>query len=577
MSDNVKAARKNGATRTVGKCESPATSQPDIPLEVRGLSMSKSGNCTLLVTRPGASLDSALSVPLAYLADGKHALLQEFLLKHGYLDIAKTYAPREISSLLSQAALVCQAIAIDQDGLHDIQVLGKSHRIYVKGGQCHWITQKPDGAEIVLVGAAAVVCKPMKSLEQFNQGFAKVLAANPRVLAVLCFALASLLARMFNVPHLNLGIIGISSRGKSIVQKFASCLVNGRVDVLAMDATVAGLNEYMAERSDQSVFLDDAHGARAAETLIQAIMNAGNGGGRLRSKRATPGAAHEAVACSLIFSAEREITETARAGGIELNSGVFARTFELHLGRYGMFDDLGAFTDAATLAKFVKTEAPKYLGSIGGTLVAQVATNWTKTLALWPKHEAGIRAQILKQAETVDVTELNGRLLDGLTFVTFVGCLLVHFKIVEISRVEIYRAVGLLFKEHLDRLKASSSPVAGAVIDAVRHFIQINQGRFLPIAQAGDAAQPNGLAGYVKRGTEGNQVYLFFPGVFRAKFIEKFGAEAYDHLRDAGFLMSQPSRHNLTTVRIKLIGDREAKRQDFVAIRSTILYSDDAV
>lgn len=574
MSDNVKSTRKNGATRTIGKGESPATGQPDIPLEVRGLSMPKSGNCTLLVTRPGASLDSALSVPLAYLADGKHALLQEFLLKHGRLDIAKTYAPREISSFLSYAAQVCQAIAIDQDGLHDIQVLEKSHRIYVKGGQCHWITQKPEGAEIVLVGAAAVVCKPTKSLVQFNDGFAKLLTANPRVLAVLCFALASLLARLFGVPQLNLGIIGISSRGKSIVQKSASCVVNGRDEVLAMDATVAGLHEYLADRSDQAVFIDDAHGARAAEALNQSLMNTGNSGGRLTSTRAQAGAAHQPLACSLIFSAERAFTETARAGRIELNSGVFARTFELHLGQHGMFDDLGSFADAATLAKFIQTESPHYLGIVGSALLQQVTGSWLKAQALWPKHEAVIHAQILKHAEADEVTGLNGRLLDRLTFITFVGCLLVHFKILEISKKDIYRAVGLLFKEHLSRLNASTSPVAGAVADAVRHFIQTHQGSFLPLVQAGDATQPNNLAGYLKRGSHGDQVYLFFPGVFKAKFIDKFGAEAYGHLRDAGFLVTQPSRGNLMTVRVKLSGQDEGKRQDFVAISSTILYSE---
>ena len=573
MSDTVKSPRKKTKAHTAGRDESPRTQQLEAPLEVRGLSMSKGGTYSLLVTRPSAQLTSALSVPMALLADGKHSLLQELLLKHGYLDIAKTYAPREISSLLSVAAQECKVIAVDQEGLHDVRISGKEDRIYVKGGRCHWISAKPDGAEVVLVGAAAVVSTPAKSRAQFNQDFAKVIGMNPRILLVFCFALAALLARMFKVSFLNLGIIGISSRGKSISQKFVSCVVNGRDEVLTLDATVVGLNEYMADRSDQAVFIDDAHGGRAAEPLIQAIMNAGNGGGRLRSKRAAAGESHETVNCSLIFSAERNITETARAGGVELNSGVFARTFELHLGPYGMFDDLGVFDDASALAKFVKAEAPMYLGVVGDKLVEQVTAHWAKSESLWLDREAEIRTELLKHAEVDEVNGLNGRLLDALTFIAFIGCLLVRFKIVEISRKQIYRGVGTLFKEHLVRLNASTSPVAGAVIEAVRHFIQVNQGRFLPLAQAGDPVKPNGLAGYVKRGTAGNQVYLFFPGVFKVKFIEEYGAEAYGHLRDAGFLVSQKSRHNLTSVRAKFNGDVD-QRQDFVAIRATILYSE---
>ena len=574
MPNVTKSARGYRAKKPVENKLPSSISQSDIPLEVLGSTMTENGNCTVLVARLGAPLGLALAIPAALLAVGKHALLEEFLLKHGCLDITKTYTSREISSHLSQAALECRAIAIDKEGLHNVPVAGKVHRVYVKGGQCYWVTPKPVDVDIVLVGAAAIVCKPTKSLKQLNQVFAKLLAVNPRMLVVMFFALASLLARLFGVPQMNLGAIGISSRGKSIVQMFTSCVVNGLAEVLAMDATVAGLNEYLSDRSDQAVFIDDAHGARAAAALVQAIMNTGNGGGRLRSKRAQAGVAHEAVTCSLIFSAERAITETARAGGIELNSGVFARTFEIHLGQHGMFDDLGRFADAATLAKFIQTESPHYLGIVGSALVQQVIGNWSKAEALWPKHEAGIRAQILKHAHADEVTGLNGRLLDRLTFITFVGCLLVHFKILEISKTDIYRAVGLLFKEHLNRLKASSSPVAGAVIDEIRHFIQTNPGRFLPLVQAGDAAQPNGLAGYLKRGSQGDQIYLFFPGVFKAKFIDKFGAEAYGHLRDAGFLVTQPSRGNLMSVRVKLTGQDDGKRQDFVAIRSTILYSE---
>jgi hypothetical protein len=127
----------------------------------------------------------------------------------------------------------------------------------------------------------------------------------------------------------------------------------------------------------------------------------------------------------------------------------------------------------------------------------------------------------------------------------------------------------------MNRLRAASSPVASAVIEAVRHFIQTNPGRFLPLAQAADATKLNGMSGYLKRGADGQDLYLFFPMAFREKF-DDFGAEAFGHLRDAGYLVVQKSRHNQVSVRVKTGDVGPGQRQDFVAIRSSILYSEGA-
>ena len=394
MAKPTKSVPVNDISKLSAKASPVDANGTEFPLVVRAVTAASSGGSSALVTRPQGELNAALDIPLAFLASGKHALLEEHLLKYGYLDVAKTYGSREISSFLSQAALACKAIALEREGLHNVPISGKNHRVFVKGGECHWLTPKPEGTTVLLVGPAANNCKPSKTLKQFNDRLATHLARNPRMLVVMCFALAATLARMFGVPQLNLGIIGMSSRGKSIVQRFVSCIVNGRDEVLAMDATVVGLNKYLSERCDQAVFIDDAHGARAADALIQAIMNTGNGGGRLRGNAVSTNVAHETVTCSLIFSAERNVLETARAGRVEVNSGVYARTFELHLGKHGMFDDPDTFADAAMLAKFIAAESPHYMGAIGCPLVQQVTNSWPKTQSMWAKREAQIRAQI---------------------------------------------------------------------------------------------------------------------------------------------------------------------------------------
>jgi hypothetical protein len=89
---------------------------------------------------------------------------------------------------------------------------------------------------------------------------------------------------------------------------------------------------------------------------------------------------------------------------------------------------------------------------------------------------------------------------------------------------------------------------------------------------------------YVKQGQgqDGPDLYLFFPGLFHEKFIEEFGQEAFDHLRDAGYLQAQKSRHNQMLVRVPTSSGTKASgkgedgpRLSFIAISGAILYADE--
>lgn len=98
MPNVTKSARGYRAKKPVENKLPSSNSQSDIPLEVLGSTMTENGNCTVLVARLGAPLGSALAIPAALLAVGKHTLLEEFLLKHGCLDITKTHTSRESSA-----------------------------------------------------------------------------------------------------------------------------------------------------------------------------------------------------------------------------------------------------------------------------------------------------------------------------------------------------------------------------------------------------------------------------------------------------------------------------------------------
>lgn len=579
--DNQKKSRFAKATKAA-QIVNAATQEPESLigdyLEVLGLDMSHS----MVVGLPGSAHVDFVKIPITLLAVGKHGSLQELLLKSGFFAPARRFGGKEIASYLLDVAEGCDVRVLDQPGYYELDVGGAEYSVLVSGGDIFWLGIAPAKGSIVLVGDAARKPKAAKTLAMFNKQVTPILIECPRVLVVLAFALAATLVRKFGRLPVSLAIVGLSSQGKTIVQQFASHLINGRNDVQPLFGTEIGVHDHMVAHPDQPVFFDDVHRSHAAAPLLQALMDAGNAGGRMISARSNGGAILGKVTSTLIVSGERNIAETASAAGQPVNSGIYARVLEMYLGRYGVFDGLCGRPDASTLAKDLAVYGIAYNGVIGQAFAKAVAAKWGHVQKLWAEKQPLVRARILKAAQVDDVDGISNRLLDGLAFVAFICCLLPTYKIAAVPNSKVYQAFGLVFREHLERLQAASSPVAQGVIDAVRLYIQSYPARFLPLGQAGDLVKQNNLAGYLKRVKGGPDLYLFFPGLFHEKFVEEFGQEAFDHLRDAGYLQSQKSRHNQMLVRVptttgsKASGKGEdAPRQSFVAISEAILYAEE--
>ena len=547
-------------------------------LEVLGLDMSRS----VIVCKPVSAHVDFVKIPITLLAVGRHGSVNELLLKNGLISLARRFSSKEIANYLLDAAEGCDVRVIDKPGYYDLEIGGVKYSVLVSGGKPFWLGNEPTTGSIVLVGDAAKGLNTQKTLAIFNKQVTPILIECPRVLVVLAFALAATLVRKFGRLPVSLAIVGLSSQGKTVVQQFVSHLINGRNDVQPLFGTEIGVHDHMVAHPDQPVFFDDVHRSQAAAPLLQALMDVGNAGGRMISARSNGGAILGNVTCTLIVSGERNIAETASAARQPLNSGIYARVLEMYLGQHGMFDGLCGRPDAASLAKDLAAYGVAYSGLIGQALAKAVAGNWDRVQKLWVVKQHLVRSRILKAAQVEDVDGISNRLLDGLTFATFICCLLPNFKVAAISYESVYEAFGLVFREHLERLQAASSPIAKGVIEAVRLYIQSNPARFLQLGEAGDLVRQNGLAGYRKRVKGGPDLYLFFPGLFHEKFIKEFGQEAFDHLRDARYLQTQKSRHNQMLVRVPTgpgtkasPKGEDAPRHSFVAISEAILYAEE--
>jgi Domain of unknown function (DUF927) len=546
-------------------------------LAVHGKVHDPNAGYALCVGRPGEPLARALKIPFHHLAPSSGSQLVELLMRGGHVALINECGPKEIAAALRKHAQATKTWVIERPGIHTLDADAVAMTVIVVHGRAYALTTEgPRDLAVKLAGAAALEPDAKRDLAHFNRQFAPVLAANPRMLVVVSVALAALLARLFNHKPLCLLLVGQSSRGKSLVQSLALDLVVGQGTVISLNATPVGLHDLLADRPDQPVFLDDVNLVHSAPALFSAIMDVGNGAGRIRARSTTRDRPVEPVTSTLIMSAERGLAETARLARQPLNAGIFARVFEMGLGEHGIFDDLCGEADGSALAKYIAKAGPEYRGVLGAAFLDAVSADWSRVQRLHDRNLGTVRAAIEEAADGRPLDALSGRLLDGLAFAAFAGCLASTLGVLDVPRKRIKSAFRLVFGEHLERLTEASTPIAEEAIGAVRHFIQTNPARFLPLAQASGPQKVNNLAGYIKVAGNGSRLYLFFPGTFREEFADEYGREVYTLLKEAGFLSAQKNRHNLTMVRLPGPDDEKGRRQDFVAIRESILDSSDA-
>ncbi len=549
----------------------PDTDTPCLPFELVGLQKQPNQVPILYIRAPGCS---TVALPITACSVSKHAQLDELLLRAGFVEAVSQMPIKALAASFRNFAATTKVRVLTQEGIQSVEFDGVAHRVLVKGGICHWLGAASERVQVVLAGNAAKPTRPLASHKKFLKAFRPLLSQQPRLLVVLLFALASELAHEFDIVLIALMLVGPSSIGKSIAQRTSSRLITGEDGLRQLNATPQGLIEFLQAQGAGAVYLEDAHGARVWDALCEAIMSAGNGAeGRLRSSHSRGVANEAAIRCTLIMSAEASLADTVRSGRGTMRTGLYARLLEIYPGPEGMFDDRCGHDSSAGLAMHLEGLSQEFAGVVGHAFFNMVASLWDKLQEQWPLKRDLVQAAILKHAGLEKVTGMTHRLTEALTFVGFVGATAAHHEVLPLKPSDVFKALGLLLREQVDRLKGATTPVAQAVREAVRTFIESNPGKFLPIEQAGNTTT-NGLAGYIKRTKQG-PLYLFIPGVFKERFVSKFGEETYAHLAAAGLLRTQETRGNLYQVRLDLPGQQDKHdRRSFVAISGAILLDD---
>jgi len=335
---------------------------------------------------------------------------------------------------------------------------------------------------------------------------------------------------------------------------------------MTMSGTKIGLLERLSSKRNQPAHLQDTRQADSTDDLLKIIFDAADGAGRIRS-----GESIKPISATVILSNERNILDMplAKKGG--LDEGIFARLLEININLpNGAFHQFHDEKSAADFAKKLETIQAGYYGTAWPEWLKVLSKNWSQVVELYEAGMPKVKASIAKHADAQQISNINNRLLDKLTFSAWAGCIASDYGILPVTRAEVLVAFRLVFTEHLARQMKGTTPLGDKLIAAVRGFLDENHGRF-PDLQAFDTSAARGpILGYRYDIKGGGEVYLILPNVFDRFFTVDFGSVAYSLLKEAELLVTTLGRGNQYQVRIPHTGDRKS----FVAIKASIRFDE---
>lgn len=550
-------------------------SPPVSGVEVLGTTRDRFGNRLVVAKAYGANTYEAFTFDPVNLITGSSRDLAKILVNNG------------INSPIKQNPLVIQKDIVDQldlkkgkvivfleiPGTHQCLIGEENYTIIVANGHFYSPRPLPSEVSVILVGEANKKHRKKDSYHSFIIELSEKLAAQPRLLLAILFALTSYWWTIFGVPTLALMLVGKTSTGKSVSQRLASQLVKGTEKIISGNFTTIGLHDELAHQGTQPVFIEDGHGKTVAQAMLSAFMDAGNSAHRVRSKKSQYGKEPtKPVTATLIVSAEQNIAASANEAKLPMQPGVVSRVFEIFSGEFGMFDELCGFNDGASLAAYFDKVGAEHPGVLGELVTQSICENFPLYQQKWEDRKSIIARHISKHIE-IDVNwdGQDQRLFNSLVFCAFIGHIAVKENHLLIRNMNINSGIGKLFGEHLSRKYSSSIELAieiKSTITAVRHALNRNL-RKIKKPQLGIKLSLQlknaAIIGFDVEEKDG-RYYLIKPEAFQEIMGDRLSRKTYQHLKEAGFLKVSADRGHQYQKRLS-----DGRRASFVAISAAIM------
>jgi putative DNA primase/helicase len=421
------------------------------------------------------------------------------------LRIART-RQRDFAGYLSAARVKRRVRLVTRTGWHEIE----GRLVFVLPGQ----TIGPACGERVLLDAAAHgPYEARGTIEDWRDSVARL--ASGHLLAVLAIsaALAGPLLYLARIEGGGLHVFGQSSKGKTTLLQLAAS-VWGRGDgggyLRTWRATANGLEGAAAGATDTGLILDEV-GQVDGRDMAAALYALANGTGKARASR--DGGLREPKTWRVLPISSGEVPVDGKLSedrSRKTRAGQLVRMLDVPAQRaHGVFDHPGPDGDAASLAKAFKLAATSAYGTAGPEFVRRLIDERVTGEALRTLVNDFVKVQVPAGADgQID------RAARRLGLVAAAGELAAQFGLAPWREGKATEAAAWALAQWIEGRGGTEPAETSQSIAQVRHFIEAHgEARFDSLDDA-DARPVNNRAGW-RKGSDEDRRWLILPEVWR--------------------------------------------------------------
>lgn len=488
------------------------------------------------------------------------------LARHGHIEFTRGAKLRSAAQALLHQSLETKTLCIPHgiSGSMMIDHAGKQYRAYAWRGSLYFFGDRPSCKIRAQRKPTGV---DWAKVEGWKQDVGALCENNPNLIVTLCHALSAPLRVEHKRPFIIIQLVGPSSVGKTTTQKVVTSLwmsPSAELAIPQLQGTAIGVIDRLSQSPGQAICFQDTRQHADAAELEHLLFSIADASSRFKYGQTT-----KPLQTTLILSNERSILDMASRDKANLDEGVFARYLEIHADEaHGVFHDIHEADSGAEFAHEIETRAEEYSGAVWPAWIASLSEGFE---AVVQGYECGFRSEqdeLIFELNGEKLAAVNQRLVRELSYSLWVGILAVKMEILPFSTDEIRAAFRQVLESHLARRATGSTPISERAIEAVRGYIDQNPGRFPKLKAVNLSEIKTGCSGYRYQMRDGQELFLFFPTLFRKEFVCVFGSAIYDYLSKADLLETSAGRGYQYQVRLPKNGGQKS----FIAIKATICF-----
>ena len=393
------------------------------------------------------------------------------------------------------------------------------------------------------------------------------------LVAVLCQGLVGPMLDLCDADGFGIHLFGKSSSGKTTAAAIAASIW-GPPDrfVRSWRTTVNGL-EGVAAAQNEVLLVQDELKQAAPEEVAQALYMISQGRGKQRAGRS--GQARSLKTWNVPYISTGEIATQAyvnSAYGSKATAGQQVRCLDIRVpADTGIFRKGSNPQENATLAAHLKAVANKSHGTAGPAFLEQIVNAREAAKTTISAFRQDFAADPCNQA--LLASDPDGqvlRVLDQISILYATGCLASKLEVFPFSEQQVRNAALLVLELWIQERGGVEAQEDHEAVEAIRGFIQVNQFRFITIANEEESCRRNAPIKPVGYHLVEDRIFAIYPTVWKqeacAGLDEK---QVAAKLVALGHLQAEMSKGHIRKVAKKVTVDGD--RQRLVCISEEIL------